>query len=107
MKDMNHTPLEERLRACSDAEAAPNWKIPLACFYEGVTLLAGNKYPEWLNKRIQRAYRAVPTMPFLLMVEHAQNLINRTDDEELSFCGCELMHQLLIQPFDLVPNHKI
>lgn len=107
MKDMNHTPLEERLRAYSDAEAAPNWKIPLACFYEGVTLLAGNKYPEWLNKRIQRAYRAGPTMPFLLMVEHAQNLINRTDDEELSFCGCELMHQLLIQPFDLVPNHKI
>lgn len=100
------TPLEERLQARSLSKIMPNPNISLACFYEGASLLAGSGYLEWMNEQIQRAFRAKPTTFFLPMVEYAQNLITRADNDGLTFCGCELMHQLLIQPFVLVPDHK-
>lgn len=87
----------------------------IASFYEGVCLLAGQTYPEWLLKRLKAAYRAPDDTPFFIMLQHAKKLMDRDvnwdwEGEETSpenyGSGFNLMYQLLIEPFYLIHLHE-
>lgn len=107
--EITKLPLEERLDKIGQSKPAGRLLRSMSCagFYEGVSLLSKRKYPEWLQSQIESYYKVQPNTPFLLMVDHAQKLIDQTNpavtgESSGSARLCELMYQLLIEPFYLI-----
>ncbi len=101
-------PFAERLdRMKSDREPHFSRDMSIACFLEGVSILARSKYPEWLLRKLAQHYNAPDHYPLSLMLLHSENLIGSGDEEagdtyDYYGSGRALQFQLLIEPFYLI-----
>lgn len=103
---------EERLKQITAADGGKQLDgETISTFYKGVSLLAKQPYPEWLQQQLRAIYEAPADYPVLLMLQHARNLMNELADwdwesgeapPEDCDTGVELMSHLLIEPFYLI-----
>lgn len=104
--------LAERLgRMKSDREPSLPRDMSIACFLEGVSILAKTKYPEWLLQKLEQHYSAPDHYPLSMMLLHAENLLGSGDVEagdtyDYYGSGRALQFQLLIEPFYLIALSK-
>ena len=79
--------------------------LSLESFFQGVSLLAGIRYPLWLAKRIKEVYELSDGYPYGDLVAHA-NRESAQEDEERAADGEELLYLLAVEPFELIRKNQ-